>query len=428
MIEEKIRSRRDFLRQLSVYTAGGVLAGTMPWFSVFADDASSEKASPSERVRLAVLGTGSRGMYLMNYLIQIPNVDIVALCDDYQPNLTRALVLTGNKAKPFSNHKAMLEMKDIDGVVIATPLYLHAQHTIDCLQAGLHVFCEKSMAMTIDECVNMVRESKKNGKNLQIGHQRLFDPKYIQAIERIKKGDIGQVTQLKAYWHRNNDWRRLVPKPDLEKKINWRLYREYSLGLMTELASHQVQVANWALGATPLAVAGIGSINYWKDGRTVYDNVNLLYEYPGGITLMYDSMSSNRKFGLEEIIMGDKGTMELETGKVFAEQIPPAPAIRQLIHDIEKGVFSSLPIGGPSWVPEVAVDYEGEYITDEKIVGDGSDIQLEAFVNSIRRQAPIEGILREGFNATIPIILGIQAMENKQWVSWPEGLNFDSIV
>ena len=111
-------------------------------------------------------------------------------------------------------------------------------------------------------------------------------------IEFIRAGQLGNITQIRAYWHRNNDWRRTVPSPELEKKINWRLYKEFSCGLMTELASHQIQVANWALGEFPDKIMGAGSINYWKDGREVHDNVNLVYTYPGGTQLIYDSCTT----------------------------------------------------------------------------------------------------------------------------------------
>ena len=171
------------------------------------------------------------------------------------------------------------------------------------------------MARTLFQQVPLIL----TGKILQIGHQRLFDPKYIDGIQRIRNGELGKLGQIRAYWHRNANWRRPVPegKPHLEKKINWRLYRDSSAGLITELASHQIQVANWAVGEPPVSVMGAGSIVYWKDGREVYDNVALIYTYRNGMQFIYDSMISNKKYGLEEQIMGDKGTMELEVNKHY---------------------------------------------------------------------------------------------------------------
>ena len=137
----------------------------------------------------------------------------------------------------------------------------------------------------------------------------------------------------------------LAQSRDLERKINWRLYKEYSCGLMTELASHQIQVANWLKNALPVSVMGTGSINYWKDGREVFDNVALIYSYEDGTQFIYDSMTSNRHYGLEEQILGDEGTLELEVNKRYFENPPPPPeppppaGIVQLLKDIES-IFS----------------------------------------------------------------------------------------
>jgi len=307
-------------------------------------------------------------------------------------------------------------------VVIATPLYEHANITIDALNAGLHVFCEKSMAMTYDDCNAMFEAHVLNDRILHIGHQRLFNIRYQQALKDIKNGLIGPITQIRAYWHRNSDWRRNVPSPELERKINWRLYDEYSLGLMTELASHQVQVANWFLNEKPECVWGAGSINHWKDGREVYDNVNLVYKYAGGTHLVYDSMTSNKKYGLEEQIMGPLGTLELEAGKKYKEFPAPAPGLIQLINQLEHKIFDVIPIGGPSWVPDDPSADNGEYIIDEVLASDGSIMEMEAFVANVRANRAERWITKEGFYASISAIMGHEAMKKNELVFWPENL------
>ena len=268
----------------------------------------------------------------------------------------------------------------------------------------------------------MVQAQQETGNLLLIGHQRMFSPLYLKMFELIRRGQIGEVTQIRAYWHRNNDWRRPVPEPGLERKINWRLYREYSRGLMTELASHQLQVANVVLKSYPVKVSGAGSINFWKDGREVFDNVNLVYTYPNGVQVIYDSLTSNKHYGLEEQIMGPKGTFEPEAGKLFSENPPPAPGILQLINDIEHAVFDPLPLGGASWVPETASKDRGWNILDKKPKDDGTRLEMESFVHAVINGEKYPDLLREAYYASVAAILGDESMLQGNPLDMPESL------
>ena len=398
----------------------------VPWLNaMYARNARQD--SDNRTVRIGIVGVGSRGSYLTLFLKSTPGVEIIAFCDNYPPNFRNAAGLIGQGAGGFTDYHDMLDMKELEGVIIATPLNEHARISIDFLNAGKHVFCEKAMAMTFEDCRKMVEAQRTSGKILQIGHQRLFDIKYLKALEQIRSGKIGRVTQIRAYWHRNNDWRRPVPAPGLERKINWRLYREYSRGLMTELASHQLQVANWVLGEVPESVSGSGSINYWHDGREVYDNVNLVYRYPSGTHVIYDSMTSNKKYGYEEQIMGPKGTLELEAGKIFEEFPPPAPGILQLINQIENKLFEAVPIGGPSWVPEDPSEDKGDYLVREVLDSDGTDMEIVAFAQAVRSGVQSGELLRQAYYASITSLLGDEAMLQGRILDWPVeyDLNFE---
>jgi len=312
-------------------------------------------------------------------------------------------------------------MPGLDGVTIATPLYLHSKMVLDAFAAGKNVYCEKSLAYTIEEC-QAIADAYRGSKNVfQIGHQRLYSPEFLRAYELVRNGAIGPITQIRAYWHRNDDWRRPVPNPSLEHRLNWRLYRAYSCGLMTELCSHHMQVANWFLGTHPVSVAGYGSINYWKDGRELYDNVNVVYHYANGTQVVYDSLISNRYYGCEIQVMGPRGTIEGETGRLLSETPPPAPGIVQLINGIERGIFDTVPIGGVSWIPDLKKDTKGTPLLDKKTVGDGTSLALAAFTNAIRLNRPIDGMMEQACGAGVAVLMGQTAMEQRQPVAWPEG-------
>ena len=409
-------SRRDFIRAFSAMAAAGMFTSGLPWLKEL------NAQETGKTVRLGVIGVGSRGSYLVQQLQQVEGTEITCFCDDYQPNYERAGQLLGPSARGYTDYREMLEKENADAVVIATPLHEHMQMTVDALDAGFHVFCEKAMAMTYEECNEMILAWQRNNRILQIGHQRVFNTRILQAMKVIEEGGIGPVTQIRAHWHRNNDWRRPVPSPELERKINWRLYRAYSRGLMTELASHHLQVTNWILDDVPDYVMGSGSINYWKDGREVFDNVNLVYHYPSGTHVTYDSLTSNQKYGCEIVAQGPLGTIEMETGYRYSEQPSPAPGIIQLINSIEHKVFDAIPIGGASWVPEDPSEDKGTYLLKKLLKTDGSDVQMDSFVSDVRNNRIDPWLTKQGFDSSIATLMGFEAMINQRIETWPEGL------
>lgn len=424
-MNQKTKSRRDFLREMAVGSSAAFLMAT-PWLKAFADDGPGSGAA-SDQVRLAFIGTGSRGNQLIRSLLPVANeqnIKIVAICDNYRPHLESASVLcqnNGHKPTLYNDHKQLLEKEKIDGVIIATPLTEHAHIAIDCMSAGIHTFCEKSIARTTDDIRRMYDTHVSTGRILQIGHQRLFNPIYLDGIKRIHEGAIGPVQQMRAFWHRNNNWRRPLPgnDPSFEKQINWRLYKELSVGLLTELMTHQLHVAIWLMQQNPTHVMGTGSIVFWNDGRTVPDNVELIFSFPNGVKLVYDSMTSNKKYGLEEQILGSKGTIEFEDNRQYSEKRPPAPGIRQLVNDLEHGIFDHVPIGGASWVPETAVNYKGEKIAAEDFYED-TQFELEAFARFIRKGSEPASLLRDAYYASMWALLGEEAINSGQQIAFPE--------
>ncbi|MDP4292058.1 MAG: Gfo/Idh/MocA family oxidoreductase, partial [Bacteroidota bacterium] len=162
-------SRREFLKAMGIGGLGLVTLSS-PWMSALADNQSDAKQSGA-KVKIAVIGTGSRGSYhltLLKGMEVTDNIKVVAVCDNYAPHLKDAVQITKGTAKPFSDYRKMLELKDLDCVLIATPLNEHAHIAVDAMNAGKHVFCEKSMAKTLDECKLMYDTAIKTGKILQI--------------------------------------------------------------------------------------------------------------------------------------------------------------------------------------------------------------------------------------------------------------------
>jgi predicted dehydrogenase len=315
--EQMDQGRRNFLR---------VLAG-MPAVATLGLAASVRGPVPGGPVRIGFIGVGSRGRTLLTD-VDPAYADVVALCDINPASLEKAdEVLKKNSVPPathYTNWKEMLQKEDIEGVVMAPPLWAHADLATGCLEARKHVLCEKMMAWDEAGCERMRDAAHRNGKVLELGYQRNYNPLYQSAYEGIiKTGAIGEVFHVRAAWHRNGSWRRKGDPPSsgfdasqwgyptFDHLLNWRLYWKYSQGLMAELCSHQINAVNWFLGCTPEAVIASGGLYRFPEGREVYDHVYATFEYPGGRTLTFSSIESNAFDDYYEMYQGTKGTLIL---------------------------------------------------------------------------------------------------------------------
>ena len=169
-------SLRQFIKSLGYIAGGSALLASTPWLTSCTPEKLKEISSVKARV--AVIGSGSRGQYHLHNLKEIPHAQVVAICDNYPPNLKAAQELFPN-AKTYTDYKKLLESKDIDGVIIATPLNWHACITLDALSAGKHVFCEKAMARTLEECKTVYDTYQNTNQVLYFCMQRMYDEKYI---------------------------------------------------------------------------------------------------------------------------------------------------------------------------------------------------------------------------------------------------------
>lgn len=416
----KTQTRRDFLQAMSLFSGSALFLG-FPWMSGLS---ASEKKQPanSDKVRFALIGAGERGRHLTEHLLNNPEAQVVAVCDDYQLALERLHPLFQQHTLPefYQDYRKMLERQDIDAVVIATPLHLHKEMALDSFQAGKHVMLEKSMAKTIPDCYEIVQQHKAAKRILFVGHQRLFNLVYLDAVRRVRAGEFGRVNRVNAFWYRNTDWRRPVPSFNMERRVNWRLYPEYSCGLMTEVASHQTQVSNWLLDEVPSRVCGSGSINYWRDGRQVYDNVSLVYTYPSGAHLRYDAMTSNGHYDLEEQIVTKEYTLELEKNQLYHENPDSPAAIIQLYDDMKQGLAEQVPALGDKNSQMWPNSKKGMPILDQHQLPSDTALLLQAMIQAVKKNEQPEQIVEQAYYASVAALMGHEAMVNNTIVTMPK--------
>ncbi len=405
--------RREFIGR-----AAGALSGA--W--LLAESGELWSQAPSDRINLGIIGVGSRGQQLMRTFLRVPGVRFAGLCDVYEPRFAAGRQITGESTPLYRDYLELLAARDLDAVIVSTPLSFHSQHVIAALESGKHVYGEKSLAFTIAECNDIVDAVKRTERRFQIGHQYHYAPWYGQTLRRIQAGKIGRITQIHAYWHRNNSWRRAVPDPKdkkLERLINWRLYREYSGGLVAELGSHHISFANEVFGDLPESVVGSGGIDFWKDGRETHDNVQVIYRYPQGQTLFFTAITTNRMDGDQLRVYGTDGSAVLtESGATFYyEPKRPQSAVRQATM-VEHGIVTGatyrveLPYRGPGEPVAVPAGQQGspDYLA------------CASFIDSLRRHQRPQADERLGWAAGVAVVLGNQAIDQGKRIVFREHL------
>ncbi|MDP7566217.1 MAG: Gfo/Idh/MocA family oxidoreductase [Candidatus Marinimicrobia bacterium] len=303
-------------------------------------------------INVALLGAGAEGQVLMNACLKIPGIRFKAVCDIWteysQKRVYRLLKKYGHELNKYEDYKEMLTTeKDLDAVIIATPDFWHAEHATACLEAGLHVYCEKEMSNTLEGAKQIVEATKKSEKLLQIGHQRRSNPRYIHCYEHIIKETkmLGRITTINGQWNRavqpDLGWpeKYAIPQERLEKYgfksmaqfRNWRWYKGLGGGPVVDLGSHQIDIYSWFLDAVPSSVMASGGTDYYDTTtHEWYDTVMAMFEFDtseGMVRAFYQTITTNSNLGYFENFMGDQGTLQISESAgragIYREQSAP---------------------------------------------------------------------------------------------------------
>jgi predicted dehydrogenase len=271
----------------------------------------------------------------MREFLEIPNVEFVAAADVYTRRHEEAAKLVPG-IKPIADHRRLLDMKDLDAVIVASPLHCHARHFLDSLAAGKDLYCEKTMTWSIAEAEACVEAAKKSNRVVGIGLQHQSSGNLKDARQWIKDGLVGKVTHIESWMSRNTprgkgQWVRQIPSDctaanvqwdaflngrtrrsfDANQFINWRLFWDFSGGNVTENMVHQIAFIMRALDLPlPTSAYMSGGVFSEKDGREVPDTIAVTLDFPGDLVLTWQSTFSNSRFGIGDRILGSHGTIE----------------------------------------------------------------------------------------------------------------------
>ncbi|GMU20767.1 MAG: dehydrogenase [Phycisphaerae bacterium] len=389
----------------------------------------------NERIRLGIIGTGNRGDQLLDAFKSQPDAQIAALCDVYAPYLDFAREKAGGEPFIAKDYRDLLDRRDLDAVVIATPDHWHALQFVDACAAGKDIYVEKPLSLVVTEGRTMVDAARRHRRITQMGVQRRSAPICQKAVQLIREGAIGQVTVVRCF-HLANEfpmgmgaasdgpppeglhwdmW--LGPAPRVAFNRNrclykFRWFRDYSGGQMTNFGTHYIDMIQWALGAdAPLGVFSAGGRYAVEDNREVPDTAETVWEYPGGTLVIFSQYNANGASATaqpaEIEFRGTKGTLYYSGGKITV--VPQEVRIEPM------------PASNPLDRKEAARQWNarkrtGEPYTESGRVGESD--HARNFLDCIKSRKPCNCPVEAGHKSTTATLLANIALDRRRYIAW----------
>ena len=292
-------SRREFLKDSTLAGAGAAMLGGR---------APARALGANDKIRLALLGAGQRGQYDMSLFQKDPAVEVVAVCDVYEPHRASALKAAGATATAHLDYREVLDRADVDAVLIASPDHWHKQMLVDAVRAGKDAYCEKPIMHSIPEGVELVRAIEGIRQIVQTGMQQRSWGHYILGKQILDSGKLGKITFVHTYWYQNYaarqgwmaahevdqtqlDWKRFLgDAPDQpftnEKYYHWRFFWDFGGGILTDLLTHWIDVIQWYMGQpAPRTATSTGEL-YDRPWQCP-DTITTVYEYPANFAVTF---------------------------------------------------------------------------------------------------------------------------------------------
>jgi myo-inositol 2-dehydrogenase / D-chiro-inositol 1-dehydrogenase len=356
-------------------------------------------------VSFGIIGTGGRGSYVGTHMAHDPRTRLTAICDIYPDRIDRAKtnIPGADKARVYRDLHELLAQRDIDAVLIATPVFVHPPHFEAAVEARKHIYCEKPAGADVAGVKRLLRASERADKNktIQFGFQQRFSPEYRKALAILRDGKAGQLSMMESYWVLGGTPPQQFkpPYPPGELKIRtWGWWMETSGGVIVEQDCHGVDVLNWFADAHPLKAVGTGGLRF----KVVYgdhdsDHHHITYTYPNNLEGWLLSIKHTAGFrDVKEQFYGAKGV--LETARTYYRWHGPIPAS---------------PLKNADDLADRSLIEKGE--SKREITIDA----VEAFFTSILESKPYS-MAQIAADATLTSLLGRMAYQTRREVTWEE--------
>jgi predicted dehydrogenase len=371
----------------------------------------------NETIGVGLLGVGGRCRHLLQSLVKIPKIRIAAVCDVWDVNLDSARKLADEKALATKAYKEVLDSKDIDAVLIATPDHWHVPMTVDACAAGKDVYVEKPLTHDLSEGKAVIEAQNKNKRIVQVGTQQRSMPHIDKAYEIVKAGRLGRVHKVHLTWNRNTDrvkkgpqgvdpkeldWKAFLGKAPVQpfdeyRYRHWRWFWDFGGGIFTDLMVHWIDVAHWFLDLDhPLTARSIGQHIISKDLWETPDSVQTLLTYPNEVQAYFEGNFSNAHHGAMITFMGTDATLYIDRGRY------------ELHPERGKGKYEELVLGSGR---------RGQDFYDKP---DGELVHLTNWVESMRSRKAPTAPAEAGVSGASAAHLANQALRSGQVATWKE--------
>lgn len=371
-------SRRQVLGK-GLGAASAVLLGAV---RVRAQD-TKPSAILKDDLRCGMIGVGGRGSGLLQAVDKSPGVRVTALCDTNAERLRAAAdKVKDDKPRLFDDYRKLIASNEVDAVVIATPVYLHAEMAVATLAAGPHLYCEKPMGMTVKDCKDVLKATKTAKGLYQVGTQLRYAHPWQSSIKLILSGEVGRPIFIRA--HRHN-------VGDLPHDRQWLFEKKHCGDTIVEQAVHEIDLFNWIFGGPPVRASGFGqqSLRFEPKGRDIMDNYALSFDYGKDKKVSYShSWISAPKIpmdGRQEIVYCEEAAVDVENAMVYPR------------------------------------NYGDPYkVTPAEPAGDCTQLAIDDFFKCIREKRKPLSDAQAGFNGAMAGILGRESMEAGRVITMEE--------
>lgn len=449
----KRTSRREFLR---VATASSVATGFAPNIltsktHTLARKPVAKKYAANDKIQLACIGFGGMGHGDTRTALQVDGVEFVAAADCYKGRLDHAKEVYGKNLFTTLDYREIIARPDVDAIIIATPDHWHAKITIEALNAGKAVYCEKPMVQKVEEGAGVIQAEQDTGNLLIVGSQRVSSLIYEKARELYQSGAIGELNMVEAVLNRNSatgawqytippdaseetcDWQTFVghaPKRAFDPKrfFRWRNYQDYGTGIPGDLFVHLFSGIHLVLDSNgPERIMSTGGLRYWIDGRDVPDIMLGLYDYPKTETHPAFNMSLQVNFadgaggGTQFRFIGNEGVITINSRDTTLTRLAPRSEPGYTI-----GTFTR------EMREKALSDYRAQYpepkrpelrgLTEEVFSApNGYNDRFDHFTNFFTAMREDGSVVEDGaygLRAAAPALLTNVSYETRQIVEW----------